>query len=204
MGTCVLATLDLSVNPYKLVIDFGPTNCMCDDGKYRRGKIFVHFNGNYFAPGTVITYTFENYYIDDNKLEGIKVVTNKGLNTSNHLWWEVVVDGALIKANNGGTITWVSTRQIEWSEGESTPFVWWDDVYLVTGTAGGVGANSKTYSANITKALKKKLNCEWVVSGTINYQVEGLPAIVVDYGEGVCDDIATATINGQVYTIHMN
>jgi len=204
MGTCVLATLDLSVMPYKLVIDFGTANCKCDDGKYRRGKIIVQFNGNYYAAGTVVTYTFENYFIDDNQVTGIKTVTNEGRKASNHLWWQVQVNGAIVKANNGGTITWNSTRQVEWSEGESTPFVWWDDVYLITGTANGVGANSKTYSGTITKALRKKLNCEWFESGTINYQVQDIPLIVVDYGDGTCDDIATATMNGQTYIIHMN
>ena len=190
MGPCVLATLDLSTLPYKLVINFGTSNCRCDDGKYRKGKINVQFTGNYFAAGTVVTYTFDNYYINDNQIMGTKIVTNKGRNADNHLWWEVTVNGSVVKAGNGGTITWNSNR--------------WDDVYMVTGSANGIGANSKTYSGVITKALKKKLNCEWLESGTIDYQVQDMPLIVIDYGDGTCDDIATATVNGFTYTIHMN
>lgn len=201
MGTCVLATLDLTASPFKLTIDFGPVNCQCDDGKWRRGKIFVTFNGNYWSPGTVINYSFENYFINDNQVVGQKTVTNMGRNTANHLWWETVVSGAVILADNGGTITWNSTRQHEWSEGESTPWVWWDDVYLITGTAGGVGANNKSYSCTITSPLRKKLNCEWLQSGTINLQVQDLPLIIVDYGTGTCDNVATVTVNGQTYTI---
>ena len=204
MGTCVLATLDISTIPYKLTINFGPTNCKCDDGKYRRGKIIVQFNGSYWATGTVITYSFSDYFINDNQLTGTKTITNKGRNAANHLWWEVSVNGSLIKANNGGTITLHSVRQLEWSEGESTPFVWWDDVYLITGSASGVSANSKTYNDTITKAIRKKLNCEWFESGTINYNIQDLPQIVVDYGDGTCDNIATATINGVTYTIHLD
>ena len=63
MGTCVLATLDLNVFPFKLTIDFGPVDCKCDDGIYRRGKMFVTFSGDYWQPGTVIAYTFENFFI---------------------------------------------------------------------------------------------------------------------------------------------
>ncbi|MFZ4520372.1 MAG: hypothetical protein ACOYNC_01630 [Bacteroidales bacterium] len=203
MGTCVLATLDLNSLPYKLVIDFGQSNCLCADNKYRRGKIFVHFNGSYWAQGTVITYTFENYYIDNNQLTGIKIVTNKGRNTANHLWWETVVSGSLIKANNGGTFTWNSTRQHEWTEGEGTPFQWWDDVYIITGSANGTGTDGKTYTINITTPLKKKLNCEWLESGILNIQVQDLPLIVLDYGNGLCDNDAIATINGQTYTIQL-
>ena len=203
MGTCVLATLDLSTMPYTLVIDFGPTNCQCNDMKYRRGKIIVHFTGNYRAAGTVITYTFDNYFINDNQITGVKTVTNKGRNPADHLWWETVVNGSVIKANNGGTFTWNSTREHEWTEGESTPFVWWDDVYLVTGSASGIGTDGKTYTVTITSPLKKKLNCEWLESGVLDIQVKDLPLLILDYGNGTCDNIATATINGNTYTINL-
>jgi hypothetical protein len=204
MGTCVLATLDLTTMPYKLVIDFGQANCKCDDQVYRRGKIIVHFNGSYWAPGTVINYTFDNYFINDNQITGTKTVTNKGRNLTNHLWWETVVSGTVIKANNGGTFTWNSTRQHEWTEGESTAFQWWDDVYMITGNANGTGTDGKAYAIDITNALKKKLNCEWLESGTLNIQVEDLPLIVLDYGSGICDNQATATVNGQIYTITLD
>lgn len=204
MGTCVLATLDLTSSPYTLVINFGNTNCQCDDGKYRRGKIIVHFTGSYWSPGTVLTYGFENYFINDNQITGTKTVTNMGRNSSQHLYWRTVVSGSLIKANNGGTFTWNSTREHEWSEGESTPFVWWDDVYLVTGSANGVNTDGKTYTITITKALEKKLNCEWLRSGTLTLQVQDLPLITLDYGNGTCDNQATVTVNGQTYSIQLN
>jgi hypothetical protein len=203
MGTCVLATLDFTTMPYTLVIDFGATNCLCDDQKYRRGKIIVNFNGNYWATGTVISYSFDNYFINDNQITGTKTVTNMGRNSSNNFWWNTVVNGSVIKANNGGTFTWSSTRQHEWTEGETTPFIWWDDVYLITGSASGTSVDGKTYTIAITSPLRKKLNCEWLQSGTLNIQVEGLPLIVLDYGNGSCDNVATATINGQVYTINL-
>lgn len=204
MGTCVLATLDLSTSPYTLVIDFGTTNCQCDDGNFRRGKIIVRFTGSYWAPGTVIYYTFENYFINDNQILGTKTITNMGRNTAQHLWWETVVNGSVIKAGNGGIFTWNSTRQHEWSEGEATPWVWWDDTYLITGQASGTNVDGKSYSIGILTPLAKKLNCEWIKSGTLNIQIEGLPLILLDYGNGNCDNTATVTVNGQVYTITLD
>jgi hypothetical protein len=203
MGTCVLATLDLSTMPCKLIIDFGPTNCQCEDMQYRRGKIIVQFTGSYWATGTIVTYSFDNYFINDNHILGTKTVTNMGRNSANHLYWETVVSGSVIKANNGGTFTWNSTRQHEWTEGESTHFEWWDDVYMITGTANGTGTDGKTYTVSIITPLRKKLNCEWLESGTMNIQVQDLPLIVLDYGNGACDNVATATINGQNYTINL-
>ena len=203
MGTCVLATLDMSVQPYELVIDFGSLNCQCDDGKFRRGKIICTFNGPYWATGTVITYTFENYAVDDNQVFGTKIVTNKGRNGSNHIYWTIEVTGYIIKANNGGTFYWNSDRELEWYDGEQTPFVWWDDVYMITGTASGTNPGGSTYTCTITNPLKKKLNCEWLVSGSINIQIENLPLAILDYGDGTCNNEATLTIDGQVYPISL-
>lgn len=201
MGQCVLATLDTAQNPDKLTIDFGTSNCQCTDGHYRRGKIIVTFTGNYFFFGTVVTYTFEDYFIDDNQILGTKVVTNKGLNNAGHIWWTVDVTGQVIKANNGGTFTWNSSHEIEWSEGMETLMEWWDDVYLITGAASGVTVTGLTYTHTIITPLKKKLNCQWVVSGSIDLQVQNLPLITFDYGAGTCDNQATVTVAGGTYNI---
>jgi hypothetical protein len=203
MGTCVLATLDLGVFPYKLTIDFGPANCKCDDNIYRRGKMFVTFNGDYWVAGTVITYTFENYFVNDNQVLGTKTITNKGRNSSNNLYWTTVVTGEIIKANNGGTIYWNSNTTLEWLSGEVTPGIWWDDVYQMTGSENGTGADGKTFTCTITKPLNKKLNCKWLESGTLEIQPQDNPLITLDFGNGACDNQATATVNGTVYPITM-
>ena len=203
MGTCVLATLDLGVFPYKLTIDFGPANCKCDDNIYRRGKMFVTFNGDYWVAGTVITYTFENYFVNDNQVLGTKTITNKGRNSSNNLYWTTVVTGEIIKANNGGTIYWNSNTTLEWLSGEVTPGIWWDDVYQMTCSENGTGADGKTFTCTITKPLNKKLNCKWLESGTLEIQPQDNPLITLDFGNGACDNQATATVNGTVYPITM-
>ncbi len=203
MGTCVLATLDLSAVPYVLTIDFGASNCLCLDQIYRRGKIFVSFNGSYWATGTVIAYTFENYFVNDHQVLGTKTVTNLGRNAADHLNWSIVVDGQIIKPNNGGTITWISSHNLEWIEGEGTIGIWWDDTYRMTGTTSGVSSDNKTYSATIETPLERTLNCQWIQKGVINFVVQDLPLIVLDYGAGTCEDTATVTISGLTYTIHM-
>jgi hypothetical protein len=201
MGTCVLATLDTTASLWILTIDFGSSNCKCWDSIYRRGKIICSFTGPYWAPGTVMTYTFDNYFVNDNQVLGVKTVTNKGFNSSNHLWWEIHEDGSIIKANNGGTITWISTRQLEWAEGMGTLGIWWDDVYQLTGEAHGVNSSGADYVYNITTPLVKKLYCQWIVSGVLTLQVTGSPLITMDYGAGTCDHNAVIIINGQTYPI---
>jgi hypothetical protein len=201
MGTCVLATLDKAASEWFLTIDFGTTNCLCKDDKNRRGKILASFTGSYWAPGTVITYTFDEYFVDDNKVTGTKIVTNKGLNSSSQLWWEITEDGSVIKANNGGTITWISTRQLVWTEGLATPYQWWDDIYELTGESHGVNSEGANYQYNITTPLKWKLNCQWIVSGILTLQVTGLPLITMDWGDGTCNNNAEIMMDGVTYPI---
>jgi hypothetical protein len=125
-----------------------------------------------------------------------------GRNNNGNLWWDIAVSGQIIKANSGGVVFWNSDRAREWIEGEGQPWYKW--VYLITGTANGTNANGKSYTVNITAPLKVKFNCEWIVSGTLEIQVENAPLVILDYGNGTCDNIATVTINGQTYTITLD
>jgi len=200
-GGCVTVTLDTSVMPRVLTIDFGEENCLCLDGKYRRGMIIVTFNGRYKAPGTVITHTFDNYYVNDNKVDGTKVVTNMGPNEDGNIYYTIEVTGVIHLAD-GNVISWNSSRQREWLEGYETP-TRWDDVYLLTGIAHGIRANDMTWDAEILTPLRKELVCRFIVSGTIEIRPENLPVRLLDYGDGECDNIATVTINGEVYTIYL-
>src|ERR1051326_8035647 len=44
LSACATVTKD-SVNK-KITVDFGTANCLCADGRYRRGKIFISYTGN--------------------------------------------------------------------------------------------------------------------------------------------------------------
>jgi hypothetical protein len=60
-----------------------------------------------------------------------------------------------------------------------------------------------TWDAEILTPLRKELVCRFIVSGTIEIRPENLPVRLLDYGDGECDNIATVTINGEVYTIYL-
>ncbi len=203
LSDCATVTLDTTVFPRVLTIDFGDTNCLCNDGRYRRGIILVSFTGRYYHQGTIITTTFDEYYVNDNQIEGTKTVTNMGFNDLGNMYWNIVVNGVITLTGDGGTITWNSQRGREWIEGIVTPFNRWDDIYLITGTATGVRANGLSWTRTITNPLRIKLACRFIVSGTVNIQPEGRPLRVLDFGDGACDNVATITINGTTYTIYL-
>ena len=198
---CATVTVDTVSVPHVITIDFGATNCTCNDGRSRRGKIILSYTGRYKESGTVINISFNNYFVNDNQLTGTKKITNQGLNAAGNLVYKIEVNGQVIKANNGGTVTWVSTRQREWIAGASTPLILSDDVYSITGNATGTNANGKTYTIVITKALIRKMSCRWFESGTLDVTPEGKPTRTLDYGSTGCDANATVTILGYTFPI---
>lgn len=203
LSTCATITHDTISSPRILTIDFGTTNCMCNDGRNRRGKVIVSYTGAYRDSASTHTITFDNYFVNDNQILGSKTVTNNGHNAAGHLVYSVQVNGQIIKAGGGGTITWTSSRVREWIAGESTP-IWSDDSYLITGSASGTSAAGNSFTANITSPLRKNIGCRHLVSGTIALTPAGKATRYIDFGSGACDNLATVTINGNVYNITLN
>jgi hypothetical protein len=200
-ATLSITPFDLTTFPKTLTVDYGTTNCLCSDGRYRRGVINAVLTGWYRDSSTVITITPSNYYVNDYLIEGTKTVTNKGHNTSGNLEYDIVVTNGSITGQEG-TSTWNTNRTNEWIEGESTIFNPWDDVYLIRGSANGVTVESEAYTMNILQDLRVELSCKWIVSGLLRIEGSNSYTIDVDYGNGNCDALAVVTINN--YSINIS
>lgn len=215
MSNCATVTHDTALNT--IVIDFGATNCLCNDGRYRRGKIYVSYSNTtkpepyYYWDSltsiTIATSPTDDYFVDDHQVKGTKSVTNNGHNSAGNMNWTVNVNGTIVKAGGQGTITWTTTRNHEWLAGENTPLAWIDDVHGVTGTCSGTSAKGVAFSVNITSQLVRKIACpKHFVSGTFDFTPGTKPVRQVDFSppsNGACDNIATVTINGKTYTVNM-
>lgn len=211
-GGCATVTItpfDFTTWPKTVTIDFGSTNCLGQDGNYRRGKIVYVLTGRWEDSLTVVTINPDNYYVNDYKVEGTKTVTNKGhigtMNGTHNLVYTDVVTNGKITAPDGAFSTWEANHTIEWTEGENTgwPYVM-DDVFFVSGSNSGVDASGKSYTIVITSPLKFANACRWVEQGTVELTPEDMDTFTVDFGGGNCDNQATVTINGYTYVIIMN
>jgi len=204
MASCATLTIspfDLTTFPKTVTVDFGTVNCMGTDGRYRRGVVTMTTTGWYRDSGTVITVTPQNYYVNENLVQGTKTITNMGHNNAGNLVYALFVDGTV--TNSDGTIEWTSTRQHEWIEGEPTVFNPWDDVYLITGTADGVNIQNEEFHVVVNTALRVQVGCRWITAGSLTL-TSGNFTMLVNYGDGACDAAATVTINGAVYNITMS
>lgn len=200
LGDCATIKLDTLSVPRVLTIDFGEVNCLCNDGKYRRGQIIVTFTGRYRRPGAVITHTFQNFYVNDNHMEGTKVMTNMGLNEQGHMIFQHVAEGSITFATDGHVINWSSNKTRSWIGGLGTPR-WRDDVFLLEGSSTASSSNGGSVLRTITSPLRREMNCRWIVSGTVVTTPANRPERTLDFGDGTCDNLATLTIGDQTVTI---
>lgn len=211
LSVCATVTItpDSSGPGGSIDVDFGPDTCLCRDFRYRKGIIHIQYTGAYRDSGTVITTTFNNYYVGRDatnmfKVTGQKTVTNKGHNSNNHLWYTIQVNGQL-ENRNGQILTWNSQREREWIAGESTTGMngWLDDQYYIRGSADGTNFEGTAFTVDITKRLWVALDCAYIKEGIFELTPTGKPTRVFDYGDGTCDDNATLTVNNTTFPIKL-
>lgn len=203
-ASCATVTVDSISSPTKTItINFGTTNCTCNDGRTRRGILQLTFTGKYRDSLTTITVTPQNYFVNDNQITGSKTIINKGHNNLNHLVYEVNSNLQIIKPSGAGTINWQSNRFREWTAGEST-LTWNDDMYSITGSASGSTNGGSAFSSIITSPLIRNMSFSCrrhFTKGVIEHTPSGKLTRLIDFGNGACDNLALVTIGSSSYTI---
>jgi len=197
---CGTFTIDLAAKT--ILIDFG-TATTCDDGRTRSGKIRIAYTGRYMQAGSIITATPENYFVNNVKVEGTKIVTNitqAGQPTTH----TVVVNNGKLTFSDNTTFNWQTNRVRVWQEGQGdlNPF---NDVFQITGTASGVNRRGRNFTAEITTPLIVRTQC-WQQG--IRKPVSGIYVVTAEnaqrtanFGDGTCNGTITVTnANGRAFT----
>jgi len=194
-----------------LVVNFG-AGCTGNDGRTRSGILqYIYTAGlHYRDSSNVISVTSNNYVVDGNTINiTSKTIKNLGHITGGKLTW---ADDANITINkaNGKTITWTSSKTKVLLAGEqpnNAPIDWAHAQVAIYGTASGTSANGETFTANIAQAtwLVRNFNCtsyrKFFVSGELDFTPGSKPTRYINFGTGACDNLATVTINGNIYNI---
>lgn len=196
----VSVTLDLQAMPHTMLVDFGAENCTGPDGLRRRGRLLVTFTGPYAEPGTVITITPQEYFVNDHQVQGSKTVTNMGDNPQGQPYFNVAVAGTVTAPDSSWTSTHSYQRVRTWVQGSGTPNPL-DDVYLISGGGSGVNRNGQDFTVTITTPLRVEIGCPWIVSGVQEVVPQGRPVRILNFGNGACDNQVTVTVNGFTFTL---
>lgn len=190
--------------PDTLTIDFGSEPIFCH-GKWRSGKIIGVRTAPFLSEGSTTTITFENYYVNENGIEGGKTVSNDGLNTDGEMVFSINKE-LTVNRPNGNVITWSSERSRTWVSGSDTPLDKTDDQYEIDGSASGTHSNGGSFSATTTTPILLDLSC-WSsgscarVAGVLEITPPNGNVRTVDYGDGSCDCSRTITVNGNTTEI---
>ncbi|HEU4859281.1 MAG TPA: hypothetical protein VFT15_05560 [Chitinophagaceae bacterium] len=193
IGDCATITVtpNDSTYPKTIIIDFG-NGCLGRDGKFRSGAIIVHLTAPLRRPGSVVTITFRNYFVNRVHLEGTKVISNLS-DPPMHKWSVQVV---------GGKVTFPSGRgysyqgiKVKTQVGGTDTRVVRDDVYEITGRSQTEFNGGLIITLNTETALVKKVACPWISDGKLKIKINDR-VLYLDYGfpfNGECDNKALLT-----------
>ncbi|HEV8269659.1 MAG TPA: hypothetical protein VGQ04_00060 [Chitinophagaceae bacterium] len=195
IGDCAEITItpNDSTYPKTITIDFG-NGCLGRDGKFRTGAIIVHLTAPLRRPGSVVTITFRNYYVNRVHLEGTKVISN--LSDPPMHKWSVQVVGGKVTFPSGRGYSYQSIKVKTQVEGMDTRIVR-DDVYEITGRSQTEFNSGLTITLNTESALIKKVACPWISDGKLKIKINDR-VLYLDYGfptNGQCDNKALLTWN---------
>ena len=195
IGDCaeITVTPNDSTYPKTITIDFG-NGCLGRDGKFRSGAIIIHLTAPLRRPGSVVTITFRNYYVNRVHLEGSKVISN--LSDPPAHKWSVQVVGGKVTFPTGRGYSYQSIKVKTQVGGMDTRIVR-DDVYEITGRSQTEFNSGLTITLNTETPLVKKVSCPWISNGKLKIKINDR-VLFLDYGfptDGQCDNKALLTWN---------
>jgi len=199
--SCLTISVSGATFPRTVTLDFG-TGCESANGVVRKGKIIVVTSQAFQTVGATRTVTFDNYYVNDYKIEGTKTITNDGLNSSNQPIRTVTLVGGKVTTPDAKIIERAFTRTRTWTEGYNTLYNLTDDVWQISGTTTGKSENGDSFTATIKTPLVVAFGCNYIKSGVLEI-VSETKILSIDYGDGTCDDIAVITIDGNTKEIKL-
>jgi len=187
-------------------IDFG-SGCTLNSGNVVSGRIIITFVFQPEATSHTITYSFDSFFHNGIEFNGDRTFTRIMISTiANPIPHPQVTMTMDMTATlpNGGVYTRVGTRVREIVEGYGNEILA-DNVYTVTGSWTTTTPSGTNYTSTISTPLRIKMSCiaenkPLLVSGTITF-VRNNNSSSLDYGAGICDNIATFTVNGNSFII---
>jgi len=186
LSSCATVTLHYSTNDsLNASINFGTSNCLCNDQKYRRGIIKILYSKN----KANVKLNTENYYVNNNKIDA-----TRSLQYVSSTYFVITSTTSVLFADSSQTVTESSTRTINWIEGNSTSQDKSDDVFVVSGSGSGTNHDGVAYTVNITSPLYRAGSCSYIKKGVVEIKPANKLARKIDFGEGACDNLATLSI----------
>ncbi len=187
-----------SLNEYPKTITWDYGSGCTSQGISRSGRILITLTGDSRQAGSQRIVTFEGFTINDYLFMGTKTITYEG-NKS----YTAILENGLIITPESEQITWEYNKSrvlVSGGDTEDTE----DDVYEIYGSESGVTAEGTPYTKTITSPLIAPNACYMITSGTIEKTLGDESKVILDFGDGECDNLATRTQDGISEEFEMN
>lgn len=206
-GTCAIVSIDTLSSPHMLIVRFGNENCVCLDGKSRRGTISVSYSGHYTDSNQIHTITYDNYYVNNIQLSGNTKVTRVDTTVVGNWYYRVLVNDTMTLSPNV-YVTWKGALTRKWISGYGSGDRS-DDAFSISGNATLVRPNGHLFACDIQTPLKFALDCNYAESGVVNVTGFNGETRVLNYALGAntpgqCDNFAQLNIGVHVYQLAMS
>ncbi len=200
LSGCAEVTTTISGNTWTRTIDFGTTNCTLYNGNSVRGKIIIVFSDDFDAATRTISYSFEDFYHNDRHVEGNRTVVRTMVNGHPR----AVIDLNLTVTTPQGAVYQRTGQRVRDFVSGFGNLILSDNQFSITGSWVTTFPSGTIQTANIAAPLIVHWDCPHIMSGSISFTRNNSSATaVLDYGNGACDDMATLTINGNIYPIDL-
>jgi hypothetical protein len=200
LSDCATVTVSDSAYPLEIVIDYG-SGCTDHHKHTLSGKIVIRISDSLTHEGAVRTVTSQDLYIDSAKVEISARFENLGINADGN--WVIQSSSDLIVALDDSTIVNREGKySTEWISGFNTTDKD-DDIFYKSGLGTIIVNDTLAYSYTITTPLLYDRSCKYILSGAVELYKDG-NTIVIDYGDGTCDNTATVTTNGTTEEVNLD
>ena len=191
-----------------LIINFGEENYL-HLGHLKRGEIISIYNKFIYNSNSQITTTFNNFYINNNLIQGKMYLENNGSNQNGFPEFSLTVDSMSMYTNNGSIDISSGNYIKELVNGYNTQYQYLDNIYKLTGNAQGNSSNNNNFSLEISDSLNMNLSCFEsssciITEGTSRLIPDGYEERIINYGNNSCDCDINAVIGEDIHPIIIN
>ena len=191
-----------------LIINFGEENYL-HLGHLKRGEIISIYNKFIYNSNSQITTTFNNFYINNNLIQGKMYLENNGSNQNGFPEFSLTVDSMSMYTNNGSIDISNGNYIKQLVSGYNTQYQYLDNIYKLTGNAQGNSSNNNNFSLEISNSLNMNLSCFEsssciITEGTSRLIPDGYEERIINYGDNSCDCDINAFIGEDIHPIIIN
>jgi hypothetical protein len=175
-----------------ITIDFGD-RCEDPKGNVRSGSILIEFAGNWRIPGSFWRLSFNNHFVNDIAIDGLRTVTNASVSQDSQQVFTVDLENGTMTWPDGSIARRTAHRTRELERDDNTIL----NRLIIYGTTEGNHRNGRGYYIEILEPLIYDRDCaEQGVTIPVSGKKlikHGEREITVDYGDGTCDNSVTIT-----------